>query len=173
MAEYRSKRDRQLANNEAHRWYGLLADKPPMVQEVVAPKRVNKPRAADAPPLEHEEQVAVIQWWHHFSKTIGLDYRQLVAVPNGQMMFWAARNPNALLGYLHAEGMRDGMMDLVLFHAAREYHGLCIEMKRMNAAKPKPQQLEMNSVLSGAGYRCIVCYGANAAIDEIKEYCEK
>ncbi len=167
-----SSRDRKLASNAAHKYYGLLYSKPPMIAETVsAPRERHAPRA-DATPKEHAEQVAVVKWWYWYSKTRGVHFKQLVAVPNGQLLFRFANNPNALLGYLHAEGMRDGMMDLVIFHAVAPWHGCLVEMKRISGSSVSDDQTEMARILSAAGYRCEVCYGADEAINVIKEYCE-
>ena len=167
----RSKRETALAMNRAHRDMGLLYDKLPMITETVSAPRRQRERDPNAAPLEHAEQVAVVKWWYWYSKTRGLDYRQLVAVPNAQILFRMAKNPNAVLGYLHAEGMRDGMLDLVLFHAAKNYHGLLVEVKRTIGGVVSDDQSTMARILSGAGYLCTVSKGADPAIKLITEYC--
>jgi len=167
-----STRDRKLAHNAAHRAYGLLYDKLPMIAETVAAPRQRHAPRADAAPREHDEQKKVVQWWFHYAKTKGLHRLQLVAVPNGQLLFRFANNPNALLAYLHSEGMRDGMLDLVLFHAAQGYHGLCIEMKKITGGVVSDDQKLMAGVLHQAGYRCEVCAGGDAAIKLIQAYCD-
>ena len=171
----RSKRGNAILMNKAHRDMGLLYDKLPMITQHVAPPRRQRERGSnpDAVPLEHAEQVAVVKWWYWYSKTRGLDYRQLVAVQNAQILFRMAKNPNAVLGYLHAEGMRDGMLDLVLFTGNGEgFNGLLIELKRTVGGVVSDDQNAMIDVLRTAGYRCEVCKGAEAAISVIKNYVE-
>ena len=158
--------------NLAHRDLGLLYDKPPMLTVDVKPKRERGAAAKDAVPKEHAEQAAVVKWWYWYAKTKGLDYRQLVAVPNGQLLFRFASNPNALLGYLHAEGVRDGMLDLVLFVRRYDCGALLVEMKRTVGGRLSPDQYEMAGVMNKAGYRCFVASGADHAIKIITGYCE-
>ena len=167
-----TRREMMQSLNLAHRDLGLLYDKPPMLTVAVKPKRERGVTAKDAPPKEHAEQVVVVKWFYHYSKTIGVDYRQLVAVPNGQILFRFANNPNAVLSYLHAEGMRDGMLDLVLFVPKWDFHGMLCEMKRRVGGKVSDDQNEMAAVLRKAGYHCIVAPGADIAIARIKAYCE-
>ena len=171
----RSKRDQQLANNASHAYYAALTDKPPMLTVDVKPKRERGVAKADAPPKEHAEQVAVVKFWHLYSRTRGLHPYQLVAIPNAQMLLWAANNPNAAINYLLAEGMRKGCPDLMLFHArkrAPSANGLLIEMKRTTGGVVSDDQTAMIEILEKANYACAVCKGADAAIEVIKHYCD-
>ena len=167
-----SKRDQQLANNASHAYYAALTDKPPMLTVDVKPKRERGATAKDAPPKEHAEQVAVVKWWFLYSRTRGLDYRQLVAIPNAQALLKFATNPNAFMWHMRAEGLRPGVHDLVLFHAAQGQHGLLIEMKRLAGGVISPDQIEMDGVMNRAGYKVALCRGADSAIEVIKHYCE-
>lgn len=54
-----------------------------------------------------------------------------------------------------------------------DYVGLAIELKRSDHSnKPTAQQNEWLSWLDSQQWRCVVCYGANEAIDVIREYLE-
>lgn len=135
------------------------------------PRRApNRARTEADEPLEHDEQKALCQWWFKYSKTLGLDYRLLVATPNAMAMFRFAANPNALLQYLRSEGFRDGMLDLTLYVARGEYHGLIIEMKRRTKGSVKPEQHAMIEILIPQGYKAGVCRGSEEAIAVIKDY---
>lgn len=137
------------------------------------PRRApNKPRSPDDEPLEHAEQCAVISWWHHYSKTKQLDHRLLVAVPNSQALLKFANNPAAFINYMKAEGMRVGMLDLVLFVARGCFNGKIIEMKRKTKGVVSDEQREMLWLLSGQGYDTQICHGADEAIAAITQYIE-
>lgn len=137
--------------------------------KVVRTKRVRQP---DDEPLEHAEQSAVISWWYWYAKAKQLDHRLLVAIPNGQALLKFADNPNAFIGYLKAEGMRVGMLDLVLFVARGKCHGMVIEMKRRTKGVVSDEQQEILMLLIEQSYMARVCYGADEAIAAIKDYME-
>ncbi len=67
-------------------------------------------------------------------------------------------------------GMRKGFPDLFIPIANNGYHGLFIELKRDVTCKPTKEQLLWTGKLNNAGYYATVCYGADAAIREIKKY---
>jgi len=169
-----SRRDTKIAHNAAHRHYGLLYDKLPMITETVSAPRRQRERGSveGAVPSEHEEQSKVVSWWYFYARTQQLDWRQLVAIPNAQIMFRMARNPNAMLSYLHKEGLRDGAQDLVIFVQRPPFGALLVEMKKTGRSQFSDDQATMMRVLSAAGYRCEVCKGAEAAIAVIKNYVE-
>jgi hypothetical protein len=121
-------------------------------------------------PLEHAEQVAVIDWWFHYSRSIQLHPNLLVACPNAQMLIAHANNPNAALMYLRREGMRPGALDLTLYVARSPWHGLLIEMKRRTKGTVSADQQAMADTIAGQGYRCILARGADDAIAQIKNY---
>jgi len=125
---------------------------------------------------EHQEQVAVIQWWALACKRYGLPEFALMAVPN------AAKRSYALARYMKSEGLRSGVPDLFLAYPRRMVHqsavsrhietpfcGLWIEMKR----KPNKPSAEQNAIIGWLGlntYMARVCYSAQEAIDAIKAY---
>lgn len=113
--------------------------------------------------LEHQEQVAVVEWadyqrWN--GKRIG-DY--LAAIPNG-----GHRHP-AVAGKLKAEGVRRGFPDLILAIPITPYHGLFIEMKA-RGGRPSVEQKCWISLLREQGYQAVVAVGADQAIAEIQHY---
>ncbi len=83
----------------------------------------------------------------------------------------------ATAGRLKAMGVRAGVPDVLLPCIARDaavgvdYVGLAIELKRSDHSnKPTPEQEEWLSWLDSQDWRCVVCYGAQEAINVIREY---
>ena len=85
-----------------------------------------------------------------------------MAIPN------AAKRSYALARYLKAEGLRAGAPDMLLAVPHKGFGGLWIENKR-GSNKPSNDQIKMIDFLE-CGYAVKVCYSADAAIKEIKEY---
>ena len=67
-------------------------------------------------------------------------------------------------------GMRRGFPDLFIPQARKGFHGMFVELKRDITCKPTKEQLHWIAKLNSAGYYATVCYGADAAIREIKNY---
>jgi len=116
--------------------------------------------------LEHIEQVHVFRW----AKTHP-ELRFMLAIPNGGFRHktTAAR--------LKAEGVKAGVPDIALLIARRGYHGLLIELKTkankiLKVAKGRlsDSQKAYLEELNKQGYKTAVCYGADEAIQVIKEY---
>ena len=112
-------------------------------------------------PTEHEEQCAVIQYFD-------LKYKEhrgrLFAIPNGSYKSRAAASS------FKKEGLRAGVPDLFLPVARKGYHGLFIEMKRLKGSVTSKEQKSWHEYLNGQGYLCVVCKGAQSAIDIIDDY---
>ena len=71
---------------------------------------------------------------------------------------------------LKRTGLRKGFPDLFIPAARKGYHGLFIELKRDRNSLPTNEQLAWIGKLNACGYYATVCYGATAAIEEIKKY---
>lgn len=111
---------------------------------------------------EHEAQVTVIDWaaWHEGQHPeLGL----LFAIPNG-----GHRHVKVAV-MLKAEGVKAGIPDLMLACARQGWHGLFIELK-IGSNKPSAAQLKRLAALTEQGYLAVVCWGADEAIDVIKDY---
>lgn len=87
----------------------------------------------------------------------------IFAIPNG-----GHRN-KATAGKLKAEGVRAGMPDLFLPVAARECHGLFIELK-VGSNKATENQWRMIDRLKLQGYAATVVWDAQMAINLIAWY---
>jgi hypothetical protein len=72
-------------------------------------------------------------------------------------------------------GMKKDVPDIFLAYASQGYHGLFIELKRAkkSLSKVSEGQKKMIKRLAQNGYRAVVCYGANEAIEEVLKYYEK
>ena len=98
---------------------------------------------------EATEQEIVINWCYH--------------VPNG-----GSRNQLEAAN-LKRQGVKAGVPDLNLPVALNGFHGLYIEMK-FGKNKTTEKQKWWLEQLQKQGYKTAVCYGADEAIDTIKEY---
>lgn len=161
-----NKRDDAIQFNAAERFVASAHDIEPQQLRVIPPKR-DRIRRADGRPLvatEHQEQAAVIAWWYAVHGKYRLPIFALFACPNG-----GARD--AITGsLLKAEGVRPGTPDLQLAAPTPAFHGLYIEMKKIDGAKPSAEQEAFIKYLLSVGYWAAVHYGATSAIKEIEDY---
>jgi len=95
---------------------------------------------------EHAHQAALISWWAIAHKAFGLPEYALLAIPNGGM-----RN-KAVAGKLKAEGVRAGIVDLVLPVSRKGYHSLWIEMKQRQEQNDQ-RAARVYSVARGRGFK--------------------
>ena len=130
----------------------------------IAPRVVRRP--VDNKPViasEHQEQSTLISWWKLVHQQYGLPDFALFAIPNG-----GARS--MITGkLLKDEGVRKGALDLMLAVAAKNHHGLFIEMK-VGDNKPSEFQTAFIEYLTSAGYKCAVHWNSKTAQQEIEEY---
>lgn len=117
-------------------------------------------------PLEHDEQVAFMDWCL-FSQGKYPKLKRIFAIPNG-----GARH-KAVAGKLKAEGVRKGVLDICLPVPSGRYHGLFIEMKRRKGSYPADDQKKEVVELRADGYRAEVCKGWEEARDVLIEYMEE
>lgn len=111
---------------------------------------------------EATEQVLVMNWCRNnamFYPELNLIFH----IPNG-----GSRNKQEAAN-LKAQGVKAGVPDLFLPVPQQEYHGLFIEMK-FGKNKTTSKQDEWLNALRERGYRCAVCYGAEEAVAELREY---
>ena len=114
-------------------------------------------------PLEGAEQAVVIRWclWH---ESRWPELRWLFAVPNGE------KRPKVTAAILKGQGVKPGVPDLILPVPRGPYHGLAIEMKRVKGRGPTEEQEVWLDGLMGLGWRTQTCWGADEAIDLIRQY---
>jgi len=120
-------------------------------------------------PTEHEEQVALFQW-AEANEAQYPSLAMLAAIPNG------GYRPMTTAAMLKAEGVKAGYPDCFLAVPrpgvnGKGYHGLFLELKRSDRSNHATAlQKEWIDRLSQYGYKAVVCYGAQEAIDAIKAY---
>jgi len=144
---------------------------------------------------EHSQQVALFAW-AALNVVNAPELRWLFAVPNGAVFGDDAKSRAIRGGRMKAEGLREGVSDVMLLAprtdytpldqggAPKHYHGLIIEMKKP-AAKLKrgpngdgpwdtggvdPLQKEFLDYQTAQGYKCVVCYTWLEAANAIKLY---
>ncbi|MCO7225900.1 VRR-NUC domain-containing protein [Pleionea sp. CnH1-48] len=116
--------------------------------------------------VESQHQRTVIEW-ADLATIQGVKVGEhLFAIPNG------GHRHIAVARKLKLEGVRPGVPDLFLAISKGGFHGLFIEMKA-----PKPHkstvsqyQVDWQVRLTSQNYWVVVCYGADAAIQQIKDY---
>lgn len=121
---------------------------------------------------EHAEQAAVVQWarWQEYRCP---DLRWLMAIPNGAKLPYRYNrvgqrySPEA--SKLKGEGLLKGAADMLLPVPRRGYHGLWIEMKYGKNTLSDEQQEFLEGML-GQGYLAVACWGADQAIETLREY---
>ena len=113
-------------------------------------------------PTEHEEQVALFQWAEGSGIT---ELEMLHSTPMG------GYRPPHIGAMLKEEGAKRGYPDISLDVPSPDgrWAGLRIELK-IKGNKPTPEQVEWLERLNRYGYKAVVCYGAQEAIDAILEY---
>lgn len=111
---------------------------------------------------EATEQEIVINWCEYNSPRHP-ELKLIYHVPNG-----GSRNQLEAVN-LKRQGVKAGVPDLNLPVALNGFHGLYIEMK-FGKNKTTEKQNWWLEQLEKQGYKTAVCYGADEAIDTIKEY---
>ena len=117
--------------------------------------------------LEHQHQVAVVEWFAWAHKGLGVPEFALLAVPNA-----GAGAQRGQAGKMKAEGVRSGVPDLLLpvaRHASNGGNGLAIEMKAPDG-RVSASQTEVMAWFRLQGWRVVVCRSSGEAIDAIKDY---
>ena len=107
---------------------------------------------------EDDEQRQLIQWCRTRPE---LQFLFHIANENTAGIKWGVRNRQL--------GVKSGVPDLMLPIPAGGYHGLFVEMKTRRGKVSDNQQRWIDA-LNAFGYRAVVCYGWEAARDEIESY---
>lgn len=116
-------------------------------------------------PTEHVEALRLMQIVRLHENRYPL-LKNLTAIPNG-----GARH-GAVASKMKAEGVRKGYPDYLLDVVAGDFHGLRIELKRINASPSDtaPEQRDWHERLRAQGYRVEVCKGWQAAWSVLCDY---
>lgn len=101
----------------------------------------------------------------------------LMVLPNGlrpgQFFYHVANGggrSKVEAGILKGQGVRKGWPDYGLDLPAGGYHGLRLELKAPDGAKPDQEQLEILGRLESVGYKCCVAWGVEDACKQIDAY---
>lgn len=118
---------------------------------------------------EDSEQMAIMTWarWQSWGDGKLADY--LHHSPNG------GKRHIKTAQKFKAMGTQAGFPDLFLFIPHGGYHGLFIELKRPKSqgkaqGRLSDSQKAMMAKLGDQGYRAVVCYGYDEAIQTIRDY---
>jgi hypothetical protein len=116
--------------------------------------------------LEHEEQTALFAWARIEARR-DARLELLHAIPNGMAVSSIAEASRA-----KRTGRKAGVPDLCLPIPSGRYHGLYIELKRTGGTPcdVRPEQSHWLEQLNGQGYRAVVAYGWEEAVETIREY---
>lgn len=87
----------------------------------------------------------------------------LMSIPNG-----GKRDPR-VAAQMKREGVLPGAPDLLVPEPRRGFHGMFIEMKRLDGRTSKEQK-ELHMKLTARGYLVKVCYSADEAYGEFLRY---
>lgn len=132
---------------------------------------------------EAQIQSQLIQWWELAHKGLRVpDKRLLIMVPNGAKFGRGAKRmkngrevPLAALqmASMKRQGFVQGAPDLFLatcrVHRRQFFGGLWIEMKRPGGII-SAAQFEMHGLLVAAGYRVVVAWSFDEAVNHIVDY---
>ncbi|MGV1049167.1 MAG: VRR-NUC domain-containing protein [Solirubrobacterales bacterium] len=121
-------------------------------------------KSAPSERTEHQEQARLFKWAKDHEHEYGGALRMLYAIPNGGL------RDDATAARLKREGVRRGVPDVCLPVARRGCNSLYIEMKKTVGGTVSPEQREWRHWLSEEDHLVATCYGADAAIEVIKEY---
>lgn len=125
---------------------------------------------------EHDEQANfVTEAQYEFRNQSDFVPELFFAVVNG---FWAAGEGGRKFGLLNkykAEGWKKGVADVQYQQARGRFHFAVFELKRRDAKTKKDGGLELEqkvylSAAKAAGAFVRVCYGADEALDAMREY---
>lgn len=114
--------------------------------------------------VQHEaKEQEVIFTWARLQKGMFPELDLLYAVPN------AAKRSPQVGAMMVRQGLKSGVPDMCLPIALGKYNGLYIELK-VGKNKPTDNQNEWIDKLRKYGHKVEVCYGAESAINALKQY---
>ena len=152
----KSLRDTLRENQRGLDHYAKLYGKTQTQHIAVKPKREIKNHSDNKKTItsEHEEQCAFVSWFRRQYKGV-----RIFSVPN------AAKRSDRLAAYLKSEGMTPGVPDLVILEWK-----MLIEMKRTIKYSISDPQKDWENYANEIGWVHIYGYGAEDAIEKVKEY---
>jgi hypothetical protein len=131
-------------------------------------KMTNRIRRAAIRPSEHGEQAAIIAWARMNEWRIP-ELALLFSTLNGIPIPASSMTRAKIINRMKAEGMKNGVPDLILLVPHGGYHGLVIELK-VGANKPSDEQTWWLDALDKQGYRAVAIWGADECIKLLEDY---
>ena len=92
----------------------------------------------------------------------------VIASMNGAQI--GGTNKFAAINSLKSQGMSNGCPDLFIPVPKNGYHGMFCKIKRSKGGVISADQLAWHQILDDNGYRIVVAYGSQQAIDYINSY---
>ena len=114
-------------------------------------------------PTEYDEQVLIFKWAAFFEKK----YPMLKYLYSSLSGVWL---PDKLAWKIKKSGHKKGIPDIFLPYPSKGYHGLYIEVKRIEGGVLSKDQKEWKEYLNSVNYLSVVCKGAKEGIETIKKY---
>lgn len=121
---------------------------------------------------EDNEQKVLFEWASYIPLL-----KWLHSIPNGAHLAGDSKARAMQMRRLKEQGLKTGVSDVFLplpvTRVGGVYAGLYIEMKRRKVdgpAKVSSDQQDFQQAMTAAGYKCVICYGADEAIVAIKKY---
>lgn len=112
-------------------------------------------------PTESSEQIKTVL---KFSIFYPKEAQLLIAIPNGLY-----RRPLEAI-QLKREGLKPGAPDLMLLIPRGGFHGLCLEMKRLDGGVVSAVQRKLHKLLSEQGYKVDVAAGSDQGYKALENY---
>lgn len=112
---------------------------------------------------EHRIQCACVRWFRYRFPTM---HHNLIAVPNG------GRRDKVTGARLKAEGVLEGVSDLILLKCSSGYGALMIEMKT-EKGRQSDSQVQWQRNISNDGYKYVVCRSLDDFMREVCAYLEQ
>lgn len=164
---YRCPLDKRMKGFD-EKWYQEQMGKRAGAAIVPAQPRRQTILPKDLPcPLEEAEQVTLAQF---------LDlmfWDQWCHVPNGGMRPSSEDKDGKRFSVeakkMQAQGVKKGVPDVLIFRPVKGATGVVVELKRKKGGIVSPEQKKWLEMLSGFGWICRVCCGADEAIKFVRE----
>lgn len=133
---------------------------------------------------ETQEHNAVVKWmdtvanlrWPQFAVLDGMKVDPSPNKPRWRIPYFHPANGGKQRGRSaggrNNMGVRKGVPDLEICVPSGRYHGLYVEIKRMDGGVVSEEQYAWQQALQQMGYRMEICKGSDAAIEVITEYFE-
>ncbi len=114
-------------------------------------------------PTESVEQQTLFRWAKLY-EPLHPELKRMYHIPNeGKRSYASGRR-------MIAEGLKRGVPDICLPVARGGYHGLYIELKRLEGGRLSDDQKEWLGALHDEGYMATMCKGWEAASEVILKY---